>query len=201
MEKLYAEKIENLLSDYFEYRKAKEEENGKKKGTSAQNAIIGEVQTRADFKWFPTPLPANGQQYKNNGVPMEQPFAAPAGNVNPPQNGQPNPPVNPISPETEEQYAKALGDDVSKKLAPYAKQEVERMDYEGSPIYDELDKETISQMTSAAYNNAVQNVPELGDLETDGQRAYFTKQQIVKSLIREILIRQIFLLKRPWLLR
>lgn len=167
MDDIYAEKIETMLEEYYNYRSIKENNYSMQSVSNSNNA-----HQRADFEWLPDPLELKPGVNISNNIANAQVSAG--------------------------DYSRALSDNVAKKLEPYVKSEIDKVDYEQSPIYDDLDKETIAQMTDKAYNEAIQHIPELGDLEAvdTNNRAYYNKGQIVRSLIRELILKDIYLYRR-----
>lgn len=94
------------------------------------------------------------------------------------------------------EYLKSIYPNLAKKMLPYVEAECDRMEYEGSMIYDEYpDQLQLRMMCSRIYNQAMQE--DQGEVEeTELEMQYYggarEKEQLVRDLIQVLLFQELY---------
>ncbi len=85
------------------------------------------------------------------------------------------------------EYMKSMYPETSKKLLPYVEEECERMEYEGSVIYDEYpDRLQLRLMSNRIYDK----VKDMEDSEEGMNREGWLKELIQLMLFHELFVRR-----------
>lgn len=93
------------------------------------------------------------------------------------------------------EYMKSMYPETAKRLLPYVEEECDRMEYEGSVIYDEYpDRLQMQLMTNRIYDRA-KNVDDINkemDMEAQQQSRRRRGENNLKELIQLILFQELF---------
>lgn len=94
------------------------------------------------------------------------------------------------------EYMKSIYPNLAKKMLPHVEAECDRMEYEGSMIYDEYpDQLQLRMMCSRIYNKAMQEErgeTEEGELEMQYYGGVREKEQLVRELIQVLLFQELY---------
>ncbi|WP_058485579.1 hypothetical protein [Defluviitalea phaphyphila] len=94
--------------------------------------------------------------------------------------------------ERDLEHIKKMHSDLNKKIQRHIECECDRMDYEGSPIYDEyLDNNIIEQIVDRVYERIVNEMPEILE-EEDMDRQRIPRSRLVRSLAGALLLTEIY---------
>lgn len=89
-------------------------------------------------------------------------------------------------------YLKRMHPELNQRIQKHIDDECNRMDYDGSPMYDEYpDQETIEQMLDRIYERTVDEMPEVLE-ETDMERQRIPRYRLVRSLAGALLLSELF---------
>lgn len=94
--------------------------------------------------------------------------------------------------ERDMEYLKKMYPELNQKIQKHIDSECNRMDYDGSPMYDEYpDQESIEQMIDRVYERTVDEMPEVLE-ETDMERQRIPRYRLVRSLVGALLLSELF---------
>lgn len=93
------------------------------------------------------------------------------------------------------EYMKSMYPDLAKKILPYVEAECDRMEYEGSMIYDEYpDQLQLRMMCSRIYNQVMQTSDRKEEIEL--QMQYYggarEREQLVRELVQVLLFQELY---------
>ena len=102
-------------------------------------------------------------------------------------------------------------------LYPYVAEELGRLEYSGSPVYDyalpprgsaqngtirddELDREALSRIVESIYQNAVMADDEINEimLDDNSETVGGTREELLKAAIESLVLTELFLTRRPF---
>ena len=84
--------------------------------------------------------------------------------------------------ERDMEYMKRMYPELNQRIQKHIEYECDRMDYNGSPMYNEYpDQEMIEQMIDRVYERVIEEMPELLD-EGDMDRQRIPRYRLVRSL-------------------
>ena len=91
------------------------------------------------------------------------------------------------------EYLRSMYPDIPKRLLPYVEEECDRLDYEGSMLYDEYpDKYTLYHLCSKIHKKIEEEMPqkEMGSQERRGPDKNFMDELIQVLLCQELVRRR-----------
>lgn len=90
------------------------------------------------------------------------------------------------------EYIKRIHPELNQRIMKHIEDECNRMDYDGSPMYDEyLDQEFIEQVVDRVYERIINEMPELLD-ESDMDRQRIPRYRLIRSLTGALLLSELF---------
>ena len=94
--------------------------------------------------------------------------------------------------DRDREYLKKLHPELNQRILKYIEEECSKMDYDGSPMYDEYpDHETIEQMIDRIYERIVNEMPEVLE-EPDMDRQRIPRYRLIRSLTGALLLSELF---------
>ncbi|NLM48804.1 MAG: hypothetical protein GX198_08360 [Epulopiscium sp.] len=94
--------------------------------------------------------------------------------------------------ERDMEYMKRMYPELNQRIQKHIEYECDKMDYDGSPIYNEYpDQEIIEQMIDRVYERIIQEMPDLLD-EGEMERQRIPRYRLVRSLAGALLLTELF---------